>query len=214
MSYPTERIRTLQNITLRISVLFILLVLPIIDICACQYCSKPNNRDLILLAILHAESEKTKAAKTGHALMPTYFWCPLFALRQYVFSFCIFWIGHSSFGFFRVARWCVLPVAWRPDIDVLSLSVAIFYSFCLSPFLLYDVRIDGITLRVIRSLIVVQPGSVQCTEGSKVKGSQSPVWCSVHTARPSLPQYVIFPFVDTPYTKHYAVYSGDRYSLY
>ena len=68
---------------LRISALFILLVLPILDICACQYRSILFIRYSIL-HILHAESEKTKTTNTVKVLMS------LSSLHFCFFSFCRF----------------------------------------------------------------------------------------------------------------------------
>ena len=51
-------------------------------------------------------------------------------------------------------------------------------SFYLSLFLFDFIRIDGVILLVMRLLIIVPPGSVQCNEGSRVKDSKS-VQCGV-----------------------------------
>jgi len=101
-----------------------------------------------VLAILHAKSGTTKTTNNLHAVMLTY-WCALspFEILSFLTVFSIllsffppFWIGHFRFGFFWVTRWCALPVAWWPDIDVLSspfpvvsfLSAFLLFSFILS----------------------------------------------------------------------------------
>jgi len=54
---------------------------------------------------------------------------------------------------------------------------------------------------------IVQPGSIQCTEGSRVKGSQSLRYGAVFTEHDyHCSNTTEFSLVDTAYTKHYAVF--------
>ena len=123
---------------LSISALFMPLVLPILDVCACRYCSVPS------ISIFDTEYTacwkkwENKTTNNVNALISTYC-CSSFSHSQlllfflhfpfFLVVFSPFWIGYFPFGFVRVARWCALLTARRSDIDVLSFTFAIFVFF-------------------------------------------------------------------------------------
>ena len=114
--------------------------------------------------------------------------------------FSPFWIGYFQFGFFRVARWCALPVARRSDLDVLSFTSAIYFSFCIS-FILRQYSISD--------TIVDNCSTGIRTAYWRVKGegiSVYAVWCSVHWARLSITAAIRSTF-GGPYSLYYAIRS-------
>ena len=172
-----------------------------------------------------------KGIKQNQQTPPTH-WCPggdvfvpPFAIATFLSSFSFvsvifppFWIGDFPLGLFRGGRWCALPVAWRPYIDVVSfISRQNWRSYSC----------------VMRLLIIVQLGSEPVcwrVEGEVL--SVSEMWCSVHWAWLSiwidwailsifegsilliLSNTHYFRGVDTTSTKQFVVLSGGRYYFY
>ena len=114
------------------------------------------------------------------------------------FSFCIFlflvifplfWIGYFPYGFFWLARWCVLLVAWRLYINALSFLFAVV-SF-LSSFIRQNWRSYSKSDTIVHCSTGIH--TVYWIEGSMVNGSKS-LKCG-HWARLSLSLQQYTPYL-------------------